>query len=91
MPKGNILLVADSTIEDFKVEGFDYAFKLKTPFESLVLAAKSDDDRVSWKRVIREAIDFAQYALRGYMKKKGKTFLEGSPRKFFILWNNILR
>lgn len=91
MAKGNILLIADSRVEDTKVDGFEFAFRLTTPFESLVMAAKSNEDREAWKFDLSRAIDYAQFALRGYMIKKGRSFLEGSPRKFFVLWNNILR
>jgi len=91
MAKGNLLLVGDSKVEDWVLDEFEFAFCLTTPFETLVLAAKSDEDRKSWKNCIEQAINYAQYALKGYMIKKGRSFLEGSPRKFFVLWQNILR
>jgi hypothetical protein len=124
MAKGNVLLIAGSTVENMDVENFEFSFRLTTPFETLVMAAKSAEDRESWKVEIERAINYAQYALRGYMIKKGKSFLEGteltccdkfsprlfhsnspavlmvflvisyvlgSPRKFFVFWNNILR
>eukprot|EP01035_Chromulina_nebulosa_P031680 gene31680-42247_t len=90
MAKGNVLLIAGSKVEDMEVDNFEFSFRLTTPFETLVMAAKSAEDRDSWKIELERAINYAQFALRGYMIKKGKSFLEGSPRKFFVFWNNIL-
>lgn len=88
-PKGNLLIVGDSELKDREIEGFEFAFEVSTPFESLVLAARSAEDRAAWKYSISKSIEFARFSLRGYMIKKG-TFLEGSPRKFFVLHNNRL-
>lgn len=74
---------------DEKIPSVNFAFKLTTPFESIVLAATTAEDRAAWKFAISNAIEFAQYSLRGYMIKKG-SYLEGSPRKFFVLHNSIL-
>lgn len=92
-PQGNLLLIAGSTVEYYKIDKidqFEFAIIVSTPFQSVVLAAKTKDDMASWKYAISHAIDFAQTALRGYMIKKGSSFLEGSPRKFFVLWNDVL-
>jgi hypothetical protein len=55
-PKGNLLLVGDSDVSDRDVEGFPFSFELSTPFESLVLAAKSAEERASWKFAVSKAV-----------------------------------
>ena len=91
-PKGNLLLV-ESSLEEEEVHGMPFSFRVTTPFESLLLAAKSEDDRSVWKAAINSAIQMAQRTLRGYMLRrvKGKSLLfGGTDRKFFVLLGNKL-
>ena len=88
MPKGNVLLVGDTIVKDFPHEELENCFVVITPFESIILAAKNKGDLSAWKYALGKAVDYAENALRGYMIKKG-TFLEGSYKKFFVLWNNV--
>jgi len=89
-PKGNVLLVGDATVEQQVVKGLQFAFRLTTPFESLLFAALNADERQSWMRAIEAAIELSNRSLRGYMVKRGNALLEGNSRKFFVLHNDIL-
>lgn len=89
-PKGDVLLVADSIVTDEAISGVKYAFRVCTPFESMLLAAKSAEDREAWKGMIATAIEISQYSLRGYMLKRTKGLMGTTKRKFFVLHQEVL-
>jgi hypothetical protein len=91
-PKGDIILVDETTVEDENIKGWPFAFRVTTPFEdskSLLVAASSEEERTEWKAAILKAIELVANSLRGYMIKKGSS-MEGLKRKFFIYTDNRL-
>ena len=88
--KGDILLVSDSVVRDEVCEDYEYSFRVVTPFESLLLAARTREERDAWKGMIQAAIEYSQCSLRGYMLKRTKGFLASSVRKFFVFHGGLL-
>jgi len=57
--KGDILLVSDSVVRDEVCEDYEYSFRVVTPFESLLLAARTREERDAWKGMIQAAIEYS--------------------------------
>lgn len=89
-PKGDLLLVDDTIISDEDIPGVKYAFKVVTPFETIILSADSKEEQNSWKLALMKSLDLIQNSFRGYMIKKGTSAIEPNARKFFVFHDNIL-
>lgn len=93
-PKGDLLLV-EAAVDDESMSGLPFGLRITTPFETMLLAAKSDEDRAAWKAAINRAINASRRTLRGYMLRKTKGSmmdfkLKSSAMKFFVLHGHIL-
>jgi hypothetical protein len=96
IPKGDVLLTEDTTIDDFEDKDYQFGFIVSTQFVKMKMVAKDAQERNEWKQKIRMVVsDLAAssemgHAVRGYLSKSGR-FLEAKHvRKFFMLHNDCL-
>lgn len=87
--KGDLLLTQDSQVEDVSLSGKAFCVRITTPFSSLVIATKDENERTSWKNAIESSIHRCKTSLRSYITKKG-SLIEGKTRRFFILVDDTI-
>ena len=81
IPKGDVLLTEDTTVEDFDDPAHPHGFIVSTQFVTMKMSGKDEGDRNDWKQMIRCVVaDLAESsssgcAVRGYLSKSGR-FLE---------------
>ena len=83
--KGDLLLTAEATVEESSLPGKPYCIMITTPFHTLIVAAKDQEERDSWRVAIEKSIMIARNSIRGYITKKGTLADGGKSRRFFIL------
>jgi hypothetical protein len=83
--KGDLLLTPEATVEETSVPGKPFCVTITTPFHTLVIAAKDQEERVAWRKAVEDSILMARNSIRGYITKKGGLVDRGKTRKFFIL------
>lgn len=90
-PRGNLLVCKEIVIEDTVIDISNHAFRVTTPFESILLIPKSIEDKISWKAAISQAVDLCRGSLRDYMVIDIKTMLGIKKKKhFFILFEDTI-
>jgi hypothetical protein len=88
--KGDLLLTAEATVEESSLPGKPFCIMITTPFHTLVIAAKDNEERESWRVAIEKSILVARNSIRGYVTKKGSLTDGGKSRKFFILHESAI-
>lgn len=94
-PHGDLLLVDDSYVsQEPSLDNQQYVFKVTTPFDSMTMAAASEDERSHWIEAFEKAIDLIKMSLRGYMITHNETladvFSTATIRKFFVFHDRTL-
>ena len=88
--KGDLLLTSEASVEDSSQPGKPFCITITTPFHTLIVAAKDQEERVGWRKAIEDAILLARNSIRGYISKKGGLVDRGKSRKFFILHDTAI-
>lgn len=90
-PRGNLLICKEIVIEDTVIDISNHAFRVTTPFESILLIPKSPEEKVGWKSAISQAVELCRGSLRDYMIVDFKSILGVSKKKhFFILFEDTI-
>jgi len=90
-PRGNLLVCKEIIIEDVTVDISNYAFRITTPFESILLIPKSSEEKNAWKAAFAQAVELCKGSLRDYMMVDVKAMLRSVKKKhFFILFEDTI-